>query len=163
MPGRPGMLRAWRAAGILRDIDVYATEAAIRASGSATDIEAAAMALASRAVGEGHVCLELAAVTEVWLRSLQIDTDIPLPEGTATVCAAIRALPAGGSNSHYGHIPVSIPASAFALRATADRGKAGTTNTFLPGFAVFVVPPSGGSTHNEDCWGGLALLAGLVL
>ncbi len=160
MPGRPGMLRAWRAAGILRDIDVYATEAAIRASGSATDIEAAAMALASRAVGEGHVCLELAAVTEVWLRSLQIDTDIPLPEGTATVCAAIRALPAGGSNSHYGHIPVSIPASAFALRATADRGEAGTTNTVHPVSEAFVVPLSGGFAHNPEEPGVFVLAAG---
>ena len=162
MPSRLGMLRKWHAAGILRDIDRYAAATALRVCGG-TAVEAAAMALASRAVGDGHVCLDLAAVTESWLRSLQADTEIPLPDGTAAICAAIRALPAGGSHSHYGHIPVSIPASAFALRATADRGKAGTTNTFLPGFAVFVVPPSGGSTHNEDCWGGLALLAGLVL
>ncbi len=97
------MLRAWRAAGLLRDIDVYATEAAVRASG-ATDVEAAAMALASRAVGEGHVCLELAAVTEAWLRSLQTDTDIPLPEDTAATCAAIRSLPDDGT-AGFAHNP----------------------------------------------------------
>jgi len=103
MPGRAGMLRAWRAAGILRDIDVYATEAAIRANG-ASDVEAAAMALASRAVGEGHVCLELAAVTDAWLRSLQSDTEIPLPEGTAAICTAIRSLPDGGT-AGFAHAP----------------------------------------------------------
>lgn len=104
MPGRPGMLRAWRTAGLLRDIDVYATEAAVRASGGATDVEAAAMALASRAVGEGHVCLELAAVTEAWLRLLQADKEIPLPEGTAAICAAIRSLPDCGMD-RFAHTP----------------------------------------------------------
>jgi len=103
MAGRPGMLRTWRAAGILRDIDVYATEAAVRAGG-ATEVEALAMALASRAVGDGHVCLELAAVTEAWLRSLRTDTDSPLPEDTAGICAEIRSLP-GGGNDGFAHNP----------------------------------------------------------
>jgi len=132
-----GMLRAWHAAGILRDIDRYAAATAVRVCGG-TAVEAAAMALASRAVGDGHVCLDLAAVTESWLRSLQADTEIPLPDGTAAICAAIRALPAGGSHSHYGHIPVSIPA------------EAGTTNTFHPVSEAFVVPPSGGFAHSPE-------------
>jgi len=41
--------------------------------------------------------------------------------------------------SHYGHPPAGIPA------------KAGTTNTFLPEVTAFVVPPSGGSAHNDNC------------
>ncbi len=44
------------------------------------------------------------------------------------------------SSSHYGHNPVSIPA------------EAGATNTFDPVFKAFVVPPSGGNAHNENCW-----------
>ncbi len=53
----------------------------------------------------------------------------------AAVCT-LSGIPA--SNSHYGRQPAKIPA------------KAGTTNTFSPDFEVFVVPPSGGSAHDEN-------------
>lgn len=100
MPSRLGMLRKWHAAGILRDIDRYAAATALRVCGG-TAVEAAAMALASRAVGDGHVCLDLAAVTEAWLCSLLPDPAVPLPEGSAAIAAAIRALP-DAENHHFG-------------------------------------------------------------
>ncbi len=50
-----------------------------------------------------------------------------------------------GAAAAWGTQAAGIPASAFALRATADRGKAGTTNGVSGVLEAFVVPPLGGN------------------
>ncbi len=50
--------------------------------------------------------------------------------------------------------------SDYGGQSAKNPAKAGTTNTVSPGFEAFVVPPSGGSTHPEICWGHRLVFSG---
>ncbi len=83
-------LHALREAGVLRDLDRYLVEAVADTHGIAPTAPVAgatALALASRAVGEGHVCLELDRAGELW----QPD---PAPEAGDSAPAPAPFLPA---------------------------------------------------------------------
>jgi len=60
------------------------------------------------------------------------------PRSLSRIADTLAALLVESSNSRFGRLPAEIPA------------KAGTTNTFSPEFAAFVVPPSGGSAQHEN-------------
>ena len=88
-------LRSLRDLGILRDIDVHLVEAVARTHGVPADAEPAAwlaLALASRAVDDGHVCLDLDVATADWVRDLRADDAADgaaadnLPDATAAWC-----------------------------------------------------------------------------
>lgn len=67
-------LRALRNAALLRDLDLFLLEAVAETHGipaSASATGAATLALASRAVGEGHVCLDLDRADAAWLQGLR--------------------------------------------------------------------------------------------
>ncbi len=97
-----GAVKAMLMSGVLREIDYYITEAMLRTHGldEAPEDMVLAVALASRAVGEGHVCLDLDRVCPEWLRSLQPagagsqtpdpDVDRVLQAESDRLCARIR-------------------------------------------------------------------------
>ncbi len=72
--GWPAALRELRSLGLLRDLDVCLLEALGRTHGVPPDADPAGallLALACRALGEGHVCLDLDALSAGWIAALR--------------------------------------------------------------------------------------------
>ena len=94
-------------AGILRDLDVELVEAVARRCGGNPPAEAAwvAAALASRAVGAGHVCLDLDRLTPQGLRSLSPDPEADvagLTEDVVALCGGLEADATRGAPGFWG-------------------------------------------------------------
>ena len=74
----PAALRDLHGFGILRDLDVYMTETLARRyeATDAADYTILACALASRDVGNSHVCLDLSQISTDWLAALAADDNL---------------------------------------------------------------------------------------
>ena len=91
--GLPRELKALHTVGILRDLDLYLVETLLRqcqGGGLSGPLAAPlALALASRTIGWGHVCLDMSAVTPEWMARLHPGREsgaLPLPAGIAEAC-----------------------------------------------------------------------------
>lgn len=93
-----GALESLRAAGVLSDLDVSLAQSLARLAGEARDEVRLAIALASRAVRQGHVCLDLARLAREGLAGDEEGAPagaVPLP-ALAPWVAAVRDSPVVG-------------------------------------------------------------------
>ena len=90
-------LDSLRSAGALTDLDVHFARFLARLAGSASPELALAAALASHATGEGHVCVDLNALTGGWAAS---GAELSMP-ALADWIAALQASPVVGAPGEW--------------------------------------------------------------